>query len=181
MASPGIISILDQIAWSYANLARAHAALSDGRTSYIQIDHIIRSRLFHGLISGKMSIRSLYEDERLKILSEQKCAYCDSKSNLSIDHVIPRIRGGNDDGTNLILSCRKCNSSKSGYDLLEWFEKRNAFPPLMILRRYLKIAFDHCDRFNFLEMDVASSPSLDLPFRLDLLPLHYPPLADLRL
>jgi hypothetical protein len=63
---PAIQTVREQIAWSYANLARAHAALMDGSDHYTRNHHIIRSRLFSGLLSGRMSIGSLYDDERLR-------------------------------------------------------------------------------------------------------------------
>lgn len=64
--TPDLVTVRDQIAWSYANLARAHAALAAGREEYSRTDHIVRARLFKGLQSQRMSIRSLYFDERVK-------------------------------------------------------------------------------------------------------------------
>ncbi len=49
---PNLVTVLDQIAWSYANLGRAHAALTANRTSYIMVDHMIRAKLYNGLRSG---------------------------------------------------------------------------------------------------------------------------------
>jgi hypothetical protein len=42
------------------------------------------------------------------------CRYCRSHSFLSIDHVVPRCQGGDDDIENLALACKKCNSRKNG-------------------------------------------------------------------
>jgi hypothetical protein len=39
-----------------------------------------------------------------------ECVYCGSKRNLTLDHVIPKSRGGKNDWTNLVTSCQKCNS-----------------------------------------------------------------------
>lgn len=41
-----------------------------------------------------------------------KCLYCGSSSNLSVDHVIPKSRGGEDSWTNLVTACLSCNSKK---------------------------------------------------------------------
>lgn len=43
-----------------------------------------------------------------------KCAYCGdiSSDNMSIDHMIPRSRGGSNCESNLMPSCRSCNSTK---------------------------------------------------------------------
>jgi 5-methylcytosine-specific restriction endonuclease McrA len=41
------------------------------------------------------------------------CQYCGAKNvPLTIDHVIPRERGGGDDWTNLVCCCTKCNNKK---------------------------------------------------------------------
>lgn len=41
-----------------------------------------------------------------------ECAYCGSKKDLTIDHVIPRSRGGRNTWTNLVACCQKCNLKK---------------------------------------------------------------------
>ena len=43
---------------------------------------------------------------------DYECAYCGSKKNLTIDHILPRSRGGKDTWTNLITACEKCNMKK---------------------------------------------------------------------
>ena len=40
------------------------------------------------------------------------CVYCGSKSNLTIDHVFPRHRGGETTWENVVCSCLKCNNKK---------------------------------------------------------------------
>lgn len=179
MSTPPLNTIFDRIAWSYANLARAHAALSAGRASYSRTDHIVRSRLFGGLRSGKMSMRSLYDDERLKMLAVRECAYCGVTGKLTVDHLIPRMKGGTDQGANLVLACGPCNSAKSGADLLVWYERRGQFPPLSLLRRYLKLVFEHCEREGILNRAIDQHGFADLPFESGALPLSFPPLAEL--
>jgi len=41
-----------------------------------------------------------------------ECCYCGSKRNLTIDHVIPKSRGGSNYWDNLVTSCGRCNSNK---------------------------------------------------------------------
>ena len=41
-----------------------------------------------------------------------KCQYCGSKESLTLDHVIPKSRGGGDSWDNLITCCATCNVKK---------------------------------------------------------------------
>ncbi|MDX1672614.1 MAG: HNH endonuclease [Balneolaceae bacterium] len=41
-----------------------------------------------------------------------RCQYCGSSRNLTIDHVVPRSRGGNDSWENLVTACDTCNVQK---------------------------------------------------------------------
>lgn len=41
-----------------------------------------------------------------------KCQYCKSGRDLTIDHVIPKSRGGADSWENLVTACNKCNNRK---------------------------------------------------------------------
>ena len=48
---------------------------------------------------------------------EGRCQYCGKKyktSELSIDHVVPRSRGGRTTWTNVVCSCTRCNVRKGG-------------------------------------------------------------------
>lgn len=51
-----------------------------------------------------------------------ECIYCgaDNKKNLTIDHVIPKSKGGKDSWDNLVTSCKKCNGEKSDLTLEEF-------------------------------------------------------------
>lgn len=179
--APTIRTVKEKIAWSYANLARAHSALDDGAIAYNRTHHIVRSRLFCGLMDGRMSMRSLYDDERIKLTVDQACSYCGSPNHLVIDHLIPRIKGGPDDADNLILACRSCNSSKGGRDMMDWLRGKGNFPSILLLRRYLKIVARYCERQGIMEAELVSAASFDLPFELSHLPEKFPPLPELKM
>ena len=143
---------------------------------YAKSHFIIRSRLYSGLRRGTMSIGSIVDDERLKLVLAQACAYCGSQNALSMDHVLPRSRGGEDSGDNIVWSCRSCNSSKGSTDLLEWMVKRGKFPPLLLLRRYLKLAISSAEQQRLMQVPYGSSAVADeaVPFSLAAIPLEYP-------
>jgi len=44
------------------------------------------------------------------------CQYCGSRSNLTVDHVVPRSKGGASSWENIVASCAPCNRRKG--DLL---------------------------------------------------------------
>jgi len=46
-----------------------------------------------------------------------KCQYCGTTKDLTIDHVIPRSKGGKSTWTNLVTACKKCNSKKGNFSL----------------------------------------------------------------
>lgn len=50
-----------------------------------------------------------------------RCAYCGIESSeLTLDHIIPRSKGGPDSAENLTPACRSCNSSKGAKGISEW-------------------------------------------------------------
>ena len=51
-----------------------------------------------------------------------RCQYCDkklSKSRFTIDHVMPRSKGGDSSWENLVCSCSRCNTKKGDKTLKE--------------------------------------------------------------
>lgn len=54
------------------------------------------------------------------------CAYC-GKPATDLDHVIPLVKGGPNVLTNLIPSCRSCNSSKNDNDILLWYKHQPSY------------------------------------------------------
>ena len=175
-------TIREQIACSYANLARAHAALERGATRYTKTDHMIRAKLQRRLVDGTMRMRSLYDDERIKMTAPQACYYCGDRDRLCVDHLIPKMRGGPDASDNLIWSCRRCNSSKGGRDLLEWMVAKSCFPPILLLRRYIKIVARYCDERGYMDIELERlDHEPPMPFDVRKLPIRFPPLDALTL
>ncbi len=57
--------------------------------------------------------------------SEGTCYYCGQKFSpleLTMDHIVPLIRGGKSTKGNLVPSCKECNSRKKHMLPLEWEE-----------------------------------------------------------
>lgn len=56
------------------------------------------------------------------IRDKGKCQYCDkrlNKSRFTVDHVIPRSKGGKSSWENLVCACSKCNTYKGDKSLKE--------------------------------------------------------------
>ena len=56
--------------------------------------------------------------QRLRVLKRDNytCAYCGGPGN-EADHIIPRVRGGDDSLENLVCACRECNNKKGKKDI----------------------------------------------------------------
>lgn len=165
------MTVRELFAIAYGNLAMAHYAVDRGHEKYSQTGYMIRARLTKGLRAGTMSIGSMLDDERRKLTGARACSYCGSEDRLTLDHLIPRHLAGPDTGDNLVLACRACNSSKGSKDVLVWHNERGIFPPLMVLRRYLKIAVALCEDANVLDAPVDSPELAAIPIRFDAIPI----------
>ncbi len=166
--------VKERLFWSYANLAMAHTAVDRKQEKYSTFNFMIRAKLFKGLCDGTMNVRSLFDDEKIKLLSGKKCSYCGSAKDLALDHIFPQKFGGKDVGDNLIYACRSCNSSKGKKDLMEWMVSKRQFPPLMILRRYLKLIIEFCENENLMGVSVEDLENRNYPFNIQYVPVSFP-------
>ena len=169
------LTVAARLNWSYANLAMAHAAYKNGAQKYGPFPYFqIRARLFAGLNSGSMSVGSLFDDERLKLLSPANCAYCGVSNPGTADHLLPQVKGGDHRGENLVPCCRSCNSAKGGKDVMSWHRARRAFPSLSIVRRYLKLAMITAEDVGLMQSLVDAPETVNLPFEVMAVPMTYP-------
>lgn len=69
-------------------------------------------------------------------LQEGRCYYCGRRfkpSELTMDHLIPIIRGGKSEKSNLVPACKECNSKKKYLLPFEWEEYIEKIKTLEIL------------------------------------------------
>ena len=181
MVKRKIETVREQIYWSYANLAMAHTAVDKKQEKYGRFNYMIRAKLFKGLTDGNMNMRTIFDDEKIKLKTGQICNYCGSAEKLTLDHIFPQKFGGQDTAENLIFACRSCNSSKGKKDLMEWMIFRGQFLPLMIIRRYLKLTFNYCIENNLIDRKIEELKELKLPFKINFLPTSFPNPKELTL
>jgi 5-methylcytosine-specific restriction endonuclease McrA len=65
---------------------------------------------------------------RIYARDNHQCVYCGSKKSLTIDHVIPRSKGGLNTWTNMVTSCFSCNVKKGDKSLEQSKMKLNSQP-----------------------------------------------------
>ncbi|MDR1983421.1 MAG: HNH endonuclease [Prevotellaceae bacterium] len=176
-----MMTVKEIIYLSYSNLAMAHSAVTKKQEKYYRLNYMIRAKLNKGLLNGTMNMKTIFDDEKIKLQIGQICNYCGSHEQLSLDHILPQKNGGTDDAENLIYACKKCNSSKGKKDLMQWMKDRNDFLPLMIIRRYLKLVYGYCDKHNLLDLSIDELDDINLPFNVNFLPIKFPEPQNLKL
>lgn len=77
--------------------------------SIIRVNQYVSIKFFQVVLSKK----------NIFIRDNHTCGYCGNTKNLTIDHIIPRSKGGNNDWTNLITCCTNCNKIKDDKSLEE--------------------------------------------------------------
>ena len=57
---------------------------------------------------------------------EGRCAYCDCvpTGKITLDHVIPKVLGGQKVRENLVPACVPCNISKNHCNWIEWYRSQ---------------------------------------------------------
>jgi 5-methylcytosine-specific restriction endonuclease McrA len=76
----------------------------------LDLPNVIRLRSYVALPrrspGGRISRRAVFARDR------HRCQYCGSERHLTVDHVVPRSKGGTDTWDNLVTSCAPCNRKK---------------------------------------------------------------------
>jgi len=101
----------------WCELSRCRENFQSGRfvrtpSFQIRLPEVILLNAFNGFVRRevRLSRRNIFERD------QNRCQYCGlhfSKQDLTIDHVLPRSRGGADTWENLVLACVPCNLRKS--------------------------------------------------------------------
>jgi 5-methylcytosine-specific restriction endonuclease McrA len=56
---------------------------------------------------------------------EGRCAYCDCQpEQITLDHVVPKVKGGTTQRLNLVPACAPCNVAKNHCDWADWYGKQ---------------------------------------------------------
>ncbi len=118
MPPSAVKTVRDQIFWQYAKLISKSAGFGINNRGF-------QMSRFIGLRDGKITWSSTIREWLREHEKPDEGIYCGSKSDLTIEHVLPRSRGGPDITDNVIRACKKCNSGKGGKRLYEWIGMKN--------------------------------------------------------
>lgn len=151
-------TIQDLIFWQYAKIISNSAGYGKNQYGFI-MDRF--KKLVSEEINWSTSIRE-YVKERDK---SDVCIYCGNKSDLTLEHILPRSRGGPDTTDNAVFVCRTCNYSKGDKRLYEWvgLQNRNKIPRIAE-GKYLKLLYSIHERNGTLNLSNISMlcPKCDL-------------------
>lgn len=87
-------------------------------------------RIEDGRYFTKKEARRRFRQEILDAW-DNRCAYCDCELGklATLDHVHPKVKGGQTHKGNMIPACLTCNISKSASDWIDWFRDQAFWEP----------------------------------------------------
>lgn len=82
----------------------------------IKLPYVIKMNYF---VKKKINTKEVpFSRKGVLIRDNHKCAYCGKGAN-TIDHIVPKSRGGTNSYSNAVACCNKCNSKKANFLLHE--------------------------------------------------------------
>jgi len=88
--------------------------------------HSFKDYLFNLETTSKAEAKRMWR-KNIKEQWENKCAYCDSEENITLDHITPQCKGGLDIKTNVVSCCHSCNQSKGHEHWKLWYVQQNFY------------------------------------------------------
>lgn len=92
-----------------AEVVESSAVLYHSENAVFALPHVIRLRSYVRVPrrnGARLTRRAVFARDR------HRCQYCGSEHHLTVDHVIPRSKGGGDTWDNVVTSCAACNRKK---------------------------------------------------------------------
>ena len=102
-------------------------------------------------------VRSVYRNKvafskkNVLVRDRYTCAYCGQRSKqLTLDHVIPRSRGGKTDWENCVACCKACNTNKGAGTPREARMQLNRRPFQPTITEFIRIRLKQSGVYDFL-------------------------------
>lgn len=115
------------------------------------IPKVVRlKRFIKEIFKGKVP----FSKRNIKIRDGHQCQYCgDKTSKMTIDHVIPVSKGGQNTWENCVTCCPKCNSKKGNKPLEERGMKLQRKPQEPSAQHFIQIKIDKLVNLDFSKFD----------------------------
>jgi len=168
MPPPVIKNFKDLIFWQYAKIIADSAGFGKMNYGFVM-------KKFKQLGEGEIfwnEIREYVKEKERK----GECIFCGTKTNLTIDHLLPRVFNGPNEEKNVVWICKKCNSSKGSRRLYEFWTIKKGLKgakyevPRIAEGKYLKLIYEALKENDLLELDAAKMKKLVCP-KCDIKPL----------
>jgi 5-methylcytosine-specific restriction endonuclease McrA len=153
--------------YSFLNLVnwrRAFCLLAKGKVEIVRDSaHTIRNARGEELkVPAVMRliklIRTIYRSSvsftkrNVLVRDRFKCAYCGTrKERLSIDHIIPKSKGGKTNFENCVAACKACNLKKGGCTPREARMYLKARPYQPTISEFLRLKFENLGVYEVLK------------------------------
>ena len=123
MTSPVLLLNADYSALSLCSVRRAIVLVLDRKADLVEAHdgHALRSATasypWPSIVRLRSYVRVPYRTIQLtrkNVLRRDRfhCQYCGGRDHLTLDHVVPKSRGGRDTWDNLVAACIACNARK---------------------------------------------------------------------
>jgi hypothetical protein len=150
---PAVVKTLrDQIFWQYSKIISDSAGF--GKKNY----GFVMNR-FRQLQRGDIFWNEIREYVKEKEKRDE-CIFCGARSDLTLDHLLPRLFNGPDDEKNVVWVCKSCNSSKGSKRLYEYWAARMGLEgakynvPRIAEGKYLKFVYEILEKEKLLDLDM---------------------------
>lgn len=95
------------------NKGKAEIVKQSDKPLYAGIQEFVRPLIIRLLDYVKFRPRGVkISRQRLFARDKYTCVYCGSKKNLTVDHILPKSRGGKNSWLNMVTCCQTCNRQK---------------------------------------------------------------------
>jgi len=151
-------TIRDLIYWQYAKIIAESAGAGKRQYGFVM-------NRFQSLVTGQIAWSTVIREYVKEREHPNECIYCGSHAHLTLDHLLPRSRGGPDTPDNAVWVCQPCNSAKGDRRLYEWYGLDRRYDiPRIAEGKYLKLLYTLHDGLNTLDTHDISKlcPRCDL-------------------
>lgn len=109
-----------------ARYRAAHPELVKQRVANWEKNNPEARRILQHKRRARQMAAGVYKVSKAEIMAirSQPCLYCGSKDRITVDHIIPLVRGGRHSLGNLAPACLPCNSQKRHRTITEWRKSR---------------------------------------------------------